>query len=165
MAAPERRVALVLMAHPDDAEFLCGGTLALLSRSGFEIHIATAANGDCGTATLKPEEIAAIRREEGRRAAAVLGGTYHCLEGEDLLVFYEETMLRRADALLRKVRPHLVITHNPQDYMPDHEQTSLIARAACFNAPIPNAPVGPLPGDGGRPGPARIDPPAPRIPH
>jgi N-acetylglucosamine malate deacetylase 1 len=159
MASPETRVALVLMAHPDDAEFLCGGTLALLAQSGFEIHIATTANGDCGTATLGPAEIAAIRGEEGRKAAAVLGGTYHCLDGRDLLIFYNEEMVRRADTLLRRVRPHVVITHNPQDYMPDHEQTSMIARAACFNAPIPNAPVAPLPGEEER---TRQ---APRIPH
>ncbi len=165
MDRAEPKVVLVLMAHPDDAEFLCGGTLALLSEAGFAVHIAAAAKGDCGTATLGPEEISAIRREEARRAAAVLGGTFHCLEGRDLLVFYDESTVRRATALLRRVRPRLVITHNPQDYMPDHEQTSLIARAACFNAPIPNAPVAPLPGDQVEPGPGRTDPPAPRIPH
>ena len=62
------------------------------------------------------------RRGEGRAAASILGGTWHCLEARDLLVFYNETMVRRANALLRRVRPHLVIAHSPQDYMPDHEQ-------------------------------------------
>jgi len=155
MAQREPKVVLTVMAHPDDAEFLCGGTLALLRDRGWEVHIASATAGDCGTATLSQDEIAAIRREEGRKAAAVLGGAYHCLEARDLLVFYDETLVRRATALYRQVRPHVVITHNPKDYMPDHEQISLVARAACFNAPIPNAPVG---------GPRR-DPPAPRIPH
>jgi LmbE family N-acetylglucosaminyl deacetylase len=161
------KVVLTLMAHPDDAEILCGGTLLRLLDRGWLVHLATATPGDCGSASLPPEEIAAIRRKEGRTAAGLLRGEFHCLEARDLLVFYGEPLVRRATALLRRVRPHLVITHSPQDYMPDHEQISLVARAACFNAPIPNAPVADLPGDtgrGGRGAPA-ADPPAPSIPH
>jgi LmbE family N-acetylglucosaminyl deacetylase len=163
MDPAQERTVLTVMAHPDDAEFLCGGTLSLLAEAGWRVHIASATPGDCGTATLSQEEISSIRRAEGRAAAALLGGSYHCLEARDLLVFYEEVLLRRATALLRRVRPDVVITHNPQDYMPDHEQISMVARAACFNAPIPNAPVGPLPED--RESQPRRDPPAPRIPH
>ncbi len=160
MNAPPTKIVLALMAHPDDAEFLCGGTLALLAESGWEVHIATAAIGDCGSATLAPEEIAAIRREEAKAAAALLGGSYHCLGAKDLLVFYDETMVRRANALVRKVRPDIVFTNSPADYMPDHEQASYIARAASFNAPVPNAPVAPVPDE-----PGGEENPAPRIPH
>jgi LmbE family N-acetylglucosaminyl deacetylase len=134
-------VVLALMAHPDDAEFLCGGTLALLAHQGWRIHVATATPGDCGSATLKPEEIAAIRRQEAASAARVLGGQYHCLERRDLQVRYDLEILEAACGLLRKVRPRLLITHSPSDYMVDHEQVSLVARAAAFNAPIPNAPA------------------------
>ncbi len=45
------RVALALMAHPDDAEILCGGTLVRLADLGWKIHIANATPGDCGTTT------------------------------------------------------------------------------------------------------------------
>lgn len=172
MGSKEHKTVLTLMAHPDDAEFLCGGTLALLADRGFEVHIASATPGDCGTATLSREEISNIRRAEGRAAAALLGGKFHCLEASDLLVFYGEPLVRRATALLRRVQPHLVITHNPQDYMPDHEQISLVARAACFSAPVPNAPVAELPEDTGTTGKDKRskprpppDPPIPRIPH
>ena len=134
---------LTLMAHPDDAEILCGGTLALLAAAGWQVHIATATAGDCGSATMKPEEIAAVRRREGQDAARVIGGVYHCLEGRDLCVKYDEAILRRACGLLREVRPRLVITHSPADYMVDHEQISLVARTAAFGAPVPNAPAPP----------------------
>ncbi len=168
MAAPASTV-LTILAHPDDAEILCGGTLILLADRGWRVHIASATPGDCGTATLPPDEIAAIRRAEGEAAAGCVGGAYHCLEARDLLVFYDEVMVRRATALVRRVRPAIVITHSPSDYMPDHEQISLVARAACFNAPIPNAPSADLPEDAA----ARAafesrrtpDPPAPGIPH
>src|SRR4030095_5073660 len=98
-------VALSLMAHPDDAEILCGGTLALLAKEGWEVHIASATPGDCGSATLGPEEIAATRRREGRDAARLIGGTFHTLERRDLLVRYDEETLRLAVALYRQVCP------------------------------------------------------------
>ena len=51
-------------AHPDDAEILAGGTLALLSQSGQSITIVSMTPGDCGSAVHGREEIAAIRREK-----------------------------------------------------------------------------------------------------
>jgi N-acetylglucosamine malate deacetylase 1 len=86
----------------------------------------------------KPEEISRIRRDEGARAAAIVGATFHCLEERDLVVFYHERALEKAVRLLRIVRPQLVLTHSPADYLLDHEMTSVIARAAAFGAPVPN---------------------------
>jgi LmbE family N-acetylglucosaminyl deacetylase len=132
-------VVLSVLAHPDDAEFLCAGTIARLVREhGYQAHFATLTPGDCGSAELAPEEISRIRRAEGARAAAVLGATYHCLEERDLLVFYHERPLERVTRLLRQVRPQIVLTHSPADYMLDHEMTSALARAAVFAAPVPN---------------------------
>lgn len=138
---PIKPVLLSLMAHPDDAEILCGGTLALLAKRGWDIHIASVTPGDCGSPNLPPEEIAAIRRKEGSSAAAVIGASYHCLERRDLRIFYDDDGVRRATTLFRRLQPDLVITHAPKDYMLDHEETSKLARAACFNTPIPNAPL------------------------
>jgi LmbE family N-acetylglucosaminyl deacetylase len=132
-------VVLSVLAHPDDAEFLCAGTLARLAREhGWEVHIATLTAGDCGSTALGPEEIARTRRGEGARAAAVVGAHYHCLEERDLLIFYNERTLEGATRLLRRVRPRVVLTHSPADYMLDHEMTSTVVRAATFAAPIPN---------------------------
>ena len=47
MTAVDRRVAMAFLAHPDDAEFLCAGTLAHLADAGWEVHITTATPGDC----------------------------------------------------------------------------------------------------------------------
>ena len=132
-------VILSVLAHPDDAEFLCAGTLLRLSREhAWEVHIASMTPGDCGSVEHGPEEIARIRREEGARAAALLGGTYHCLEERDLLIFYQERPLERITRLLRTVRPRIVLTHSPADYILDHEMTSTLVRAAVFGAPAPN---------------------------
>ena len=142
--ATPRRVALTLLAHPDDAEMQCAGTLIRLADAGWEIHIATVANGDCGTTTLSREEIAAVRRREGMAAAALIGATYHCLDEPDLQVVFDTATNRKAIDLFRRVSPSLVMTHPRHDYMLDHEQTHLLARSAAFAYPIPNASTLPL---------------------
>jgi LmbE family N-acetylglucosaminyl deacetylase len=146
---------LSLLAHPDDAEFLCAGTLIRLRQQhDFEVHGASMTPGDCGSIEHGPEEISRIRREEGARAAEVIGARYHCLEERDLLVFYGEATLEKVTRLVRTVRPDIVLTHSPADYMLDHEMTSVVTRAACFAAPIPNF----LP-------PCKLGTPLPGIPH
>lgn len=147
-------VVLSVLAHPDDAEFLCAGTLIRLGQLGWEVHIATMTPGDKGSAVLGPEEIARIRRAEGASAAGLIGATYHCLDERDLLIFYGERPLESITRLLRTVRPRVVLTHSPADYMLDHEVTSQLVRGAAFGAGIPN-----FFGDRGQP------PPLGRIPH
>ena len=141
---PKRRVALSLLAHPDDAEMQCAGTLIRLADAGWEIHIATVANGDCGTATLSKAEIAAIRLKEGAAAAAKLGATYHCLDEPDVNVVFDKPTLRKVTDLFRRVAPSLVFAHPRHDYMLDHESVHTLARAAAFSYAIPNASTLPL---------------------
>jgi LmbE family N-acetylglucosaminyl deacetylase len=139
-----RRVALTLLAHPDDAEILCAGTLIRLADAGWEIHIATVARGDGGSATLPGEEIAAVRRREALAAAAVINAAYHCLEEPDIEVVFDKATNRKVIELFRRVAPTLLFTHPRHDYMLDHEQVHLLARAAAFSYPIPNASKLPL---------------------
>lgn len=145
MLNDDRKVVLAFFAHPDDAEIFAGGTLTLLSERGYEIHILTATAGDCGSATLSREEIAATRRKEGAAAAAMVGGTYHCLLENDLQVCYETKAIQKAIDVFREVNPTLVLTHPRYDYMLDHEQVHLLARAATFGFAIPNASTTTLP--------------------
>ena len=133
------KTILSVLAHPDDAEFLCAGTLIRLKEEhGFDVHIASMTAGDCGSVEYGPQEISRMRRSEGARAAALIGATYHCLEERDLLVCYDARTLEKVTRLLRLVQPGIVITHSPTDYMLDHEMTSTLTRAAAFAAPIPN---------------------------
>jgi LmbE family N-acetylglucosaminyl deacetylase len=131
-------VVLALFAHPDDAEFLCAGTLAHLAQHGGRIRIATMTAGDCGSAILPPAKIARIRRKEAQRAAAHIGATYSCLEQKDLLVFYDAPTVKKVMELVRQIDPDLVFTHSPSDYMIDHETTSRLCQSACFAAMAPN---------------------------
>ena len=129
---PDQKVALAIGAHPDDVEFMMAGTLALLKKRGWEVHILTIANGSCGTAEYDAEEIVRIRLAEAHEAARVLGGTYHPGLVPDLEVFYDAPTIRKATAVVREIRPNIVLTHSPVDYMEDHTNTCRIAVTACF---------------------------------
>ena len=129
---------LAIHAHPDDIEFQCAGTLARLARAGASIQLTTMTAGDCGSAELGSEEIAETRRGEAGRSAELLGAEYSCLEFRDLSIVVDNDSRRRVTEHLRQVRPDLVLTAPPVDYMSDHEATSRLVRDACFNAPIPN---------------------------
>ncbi len=133
------KTILAVLAHPDDAEFLCAGVMVRLQHEhGWTLHIATMTPGDCGSTEYPPDEIARIRRSEGDAAAKAIGATYHCLEERDLRVVYGEAVLEKVVRLINKVKADVVLTHSPDDYHLDHEQTSKIVRAATFAAPIPN---------------------------
>jgi LmbE family N-acetylglucosaminyl deacetylase len=136
MTAPIR--VLALHSHPDDIEFQCAGTLALLRRAGCHVTLATMTPGDCGSAEHDAEAIAEIRRAEAEAAAALIEADYLCLEFRDLAIFNDDESRRRVTEVLRRTRPDLVLTAPPVDYLCDHEMTSLLVRDACFTAPIPN---------------------------
>lgn len=129
---------LSIHAHPDDAEILAGGTLALLAQLGHSVTIVTMTPGDCGSCEYPPDEIAAIRRAEAASAAAMIGAEYVCAEFRDLSIFNDDPGRRRVAELLRKIRPDIVLTSAASDYLCDHEMTSLLVRDACFAAPAPN---------------------------
>jgi LmbE family N-acetylglucosaminyl deacetylase len=139
MRSTTNKNILAFMAHPDDAEFLCAGTLARLKNQGFQLHLATMTAGDGGSAELSNEEIARIRYIEAEQAAALLDADFQCAHQRDFFVTYGQATIQAAIEIIRRANPILVITHSPQDYMTDHEQTSLIVRAACFAASAPNA--------------------------
>jgi N-acetylglucosamine malate deacetylase 1 len=129
---------LAIHAHPDDVEILAGGTLGLLAERGHAITIATMTPGDCGSAELGPEAIAAVRRREAASAAALIGAEYLCVELRDLAIFNDDAARRRVVAVLRRARPEIILTAAPVDYLCDHEATSTLVRDACFAAPAPN---------------------------
>ena len=136
-AAPRSPRALAVMAHPDDAEILVGGTLFHLKSLGWEPGILTMTSGDCGSATHTKEEIARIRAGEARAAADFLGAWYGCAGLMDVEIFANAENLRRVVESMRRFAPDAVITHSPADYMVDHEETSRLTRSAAFALSMP----------------------------
>jgi len=133
-----KKIALGIFAHPDDAEMMCTGTLSLLEKAGWSVHIATMTPGDKGTAVYSREQLSSIRKTEAAKSAGLIGGTYHCLEFEDVYILYDREAINKTTALIRRVHPMLVFTASPDDYMVDHEMTSKIVQTACFSSGIKN---------------------------
>jgi len=132
---------LGIFSHPDDAELMCAGTLSLLRKAGWSVHIASLTPGDKGTAEFSREQTGSIRKAEALKAAELLDGTYNCLEFEDVYIMYDRESINKTTAFIRRIRPSIVITASPSDYMIDHEVTSMIVQTACFALGIRNMEV------------------------
>ncbi len=130
--------ALALAAHPDDIEFCMAGTLLRLAAVGWDIHYCNLSAGNLGSATIPGPKLASMRRKESQAAARRLGATWHAPIARDLEIFYNDDLLRRVAAVVRKVRPTVVLTHSPQDYMEDHMNTSRLAVSGAFARGMPN---------------------------
>jgi len=130
--------ALAIAAHPDDIEFVMAGTLLQLRAAGWEIHYCNLSNGDLGSTVMTMERTAAVRRKEAQAAARLLGAKWHPPFSADMAIFYDENHLRRLCAVVRAVKPSIILTHALEDYMEDHMTTARLAVSATFARGIPN---------------------------
>jgi LmbE family N-acetylglucosaminyl deacetylase len=128
---------LAVVAHPDDAELLCAGTLARARQDGAAIGICVLCQGDKGQPPTPIENLAAVRRQEMIAAAALLGAELLCGEFSDGELADGPTERKKLIALYRRFRPSLVLAHNPSDYHPDHRAASALAEAATWFAASP----------------------------
>ena len=130
--------ALAITAHPDDLEFVAAGTLLLLKEKGWDIHYFNVSRGNCGSVQHDSETTARIRLEEGRNAARILGASFYPPIANDLEIVYSVDLLRQVSAVIRQVKPNIVLTHSPHDYMEDHMNTCRLAVTAAFTHGMPN---------------------------
>ncbi len=136
MAAP--LIALAMAAHPDDIEFMMAGTLLLLKRAGVEIHVCNLANGCYGSAVYSKAKTARIRAAEAQAAARLIGATWHPPLFDDVGIFYDKRSLAKVSAIVRRIRPDIVLTLSRYDYMEDHEYASRLTSSAVFNRCLPS---------------------------
>jgi LmbE family N-acetylglucosaminyl deacetylase len=129
---------LAIAAHPDDVEFMMAGTLLLLRDRGYRLHMINIADGCCGSTRTDAATTARIRWEEAKEAAGVLEAVIYPPLCRDLEIFYQLPLLRKLTAVVRRVRPTIVLTHSPEDYMEDHTNTCRLAVTATFSRGIPN---------------------------
>ncbi len=130
--------AIAIGAHPDDIEFYMGGTLLLLKKAGYETHYLSLASGNCGTVEYNSPTARSIRNQEARAGAKILGAQFHPSITDDLEIVYSVELLRNVAAVIRDVKPDIVLTHSPQDYMEDHMNTARLAVTAAFTRGMPN---------------------------
>lgn len=129
---------LAVGAHPDDLEILCGGTLARYVREGHEVVMCNASLGNRGSFEHGSKETAEIRLREARRAAEIAGADHVTLGFTDGEIDATDDAQRTAVVdLVREVRPDLILTHSPGDYMSDHNETSRLVFDCSFHATLP----------------------------
>src|SRR5438093_441284 len=132
------KAAIAIGAHPDDIEFYMAGTLLLLKKAGYEIHYLNLASGNCGSTEYNSTTTRSIRSTEARAAAKILGAHFHPHLTDDLEILYTLNLLRPLAAVIREVKPTVVLTHSPQDYMEDHTNAARLAVTAAFARCMPN---------------------------
>jgi LmbE family N-acetylglucosaminyl deacetylase len=107
---------LVVTAHPDDAEFGAGGTVARLVKQGCEVTYVIVTNGNKGSGdrSMTPERLAGIREAEQRNAARALGvERVEFLGYEDGEVEDTRPLRLAVTRQIRRWRPDLIITQSP----------------------------------------------------
>ena len=129
----EKPAVLAVAAHPDDIEFNMAGTLSLLAKAGFEPHMLNLSRSNLDSNDLSESEITQIRRQEAQRSAKVIDAMYHPPMTDDLLIFYEEQLLRQMVAIVREIQPTIVLLPSLNDYMEDHTNTARLVVTACFS--------------------------------
>ncbi len=128
---------LAVTAHPDDMEILCGGTLAKYAARGDDVTICHACNGNKGHVEIPPEKLVEIRWAEADKAARIIGARHASLGIPDLGVAENPEVLAELASVIREVRPTVIFTHDPEDYMPDHSDLGRIVLKASFVATLP----------------------------
>jgi len=129
---------LAFGAHPDDLEFQVGGTLAKYAAGGHRVTMAVVTNGDVGSSTLPMEEIAAIRHEEAKASAALIGAELVWIGYHDEFFFHNEESRRRLIDVMRAAEPDVVLAHWIEDYHPDHSMSGQAVRDARIMTAVPN---------------------------
>lgn len=141
--APIQPRVMVIMAHPDDAEFSCGGTVASYAEAGAHVEYVLATSGNRGSHEpgMTQEKLAAIREAEQLAAAEALGvAEVTFLRHNDGEVEPSVALRRELALVLRKGRPDIVLTFDPwQHYQvhPDHRAIGQSTLDAIADARMP----------------------------
>ena len=136
---------LCVVAHPDDTEILCAGTLIRYARENHHVTIAVFTDGSMGDAVVAPAALGKIREAETRAAAAVIGAKVIWGGVMDEHVFPDQEQRRIMIDILREADPDVIFTHSPNDYHPDHRYVGQLVFDAYFQKGLPHIPGQSLP--------------------
>ncbi len=125
---------LAVVAHPDDAELFCAGTLARAAADGAEIGVCVMCQGDKGQPARPIPNLTAVRRKEMAAAAKVLGAKLFRAEYGDGQLVDVPAARKKLIQIYRRFKPTLVLAHAPNDYHADHRAASALAEAASWFA-------------------------------
>jgi N-acetylglucosamine malate deacetylase 1 len=123
---------LAVVAHPDDAELLCAGTLARARQDGAMIAISVLCRGDKGQPERPIANLVSVRRREMSASARLLGAELFLGGFADGTLADAAVQRSKLVEIYRRFAPTLVLGHAPEDYHPDHRAASTLADAASW---------------------------------
>jgi len=123
---------LAVVAHPDDAELLCAGTLARARADGAAIGVCVCCRGNNGQPLKPVPNLGAVRRREMGAAARLLGAELYTVGISDAALSDTPAIRQQVTEVLRRFRPTLVLAHALEDYHPDHRAAGGLAEAASW---------------------------------
>ena len=132
---------LAIGAHPDDLEFLCSGTLAKYAKAGHKIFMAHLCHGDLGGKDISKKKLMSVRKTEAVEAGRLIGAKVFSGIASDLDLYEDRESRKKVVEIIRQAKPDLIITHAPNDYMPDHVAVSKLVFDASFTSTLPNYPT------------------------
>ena len=133
---------LAIGCHPDDIEIACSGTLIKCAKRGDTVIVCHASSGNLGHVIIPPDELKVIRANEAKKAGAMAGFEVICGGFDDLEIYDNNKEARdKMVDIIRYADPDVIITHSPDDYMPDHTAVSRLVFDASFTATLPNYPT------------------------
>ena len=128
---------LAIGAHPDDIEIACSGTLAKCVKRGDTVIVCHVSSGNLGHVVIPPDELRVIRANEAKKAGAMAGIEVICAGFDDLEIYDNNKEARdKLVDIIKYANPDFIITHNPDDYMPDHTAVSRLVFDASFTATL-----------------------------
>jgi LmbE family N-acetylglucosaminyl deacetylase len=136
----KKLTVLSALAHPDDTEVQCAGTLIRYIKEGHKVYMATACTGNVGTKIHTGPEIEAIRAVEAQKAADVIGAELIMMGFRDGEVWLDNPTWKKFVDLIRRTNPDVIITHEPQDYVHDHSNVGELVYRAAIWASVANIP-------------------------
>ncbi len=130
---------LAIGCHPDDIEIACAGTIAKYVQAGHKVIVCHASTGNLGHVIIPPNELTIIRANEAKAAGALAGVEVICAGFDDLEIYDNNREARdKMVDVIKYAQPDVIITHDPNDYMPDHTAVSKLVFDASFTATLPN---------------------------
>ncbi len=130
---------LAITTHPDDMEINCAGTLLKCKERGDRVVVCHLCNGNMGHEIIMPDELAEMRANEAKTSGAMAGFEVFWGGFDDVAIYADNKEARdKVVDVIRKVDPDFIITHDPNDYMPDHVATSKLVFDASFTATVPH---------------------------
>lgn len=127
----EERI-LAVVAHPDDAELLCAGTLARARSEGAHVAICVLCQGEKGQPEGTIADLAIVRRDEMQSAAEILSAKLFTTEVPDSTLRDRDNVRGALVAVMREFRPTLLLGHAPEDYHADHRAASLLTETCSW---------------------------------